>query len=204
MQAEAELKGLKFFFVKLLWLKAMYLMLLFNWLFEKLGLHKQIANRVLEPWYNITVVCTSTEWSNFYHLRNHPKAQPEIKALAEAMLEAHNFSIPHMLQAGQWHLPFVEESELDELGIVRARKVSVARCARVSYLNHEGKRSSVEEDEKLFQRLVGEEPKHASPAEHQATPAEDPNCQLGNFYGWVQYRKMIPNENLVEYKGLVI
>ena len=93
MQAEAELKGLKLFFVKLLWLKAMYLMLLFNWLFEKLGLHKQIANRALEPWFNITVVCTSTEWSNFYHLRNHPKAQPEIKALAEAMLEADRKSV---------------------------------------------------------------------------------------------------------------
>jgi len=204
MQADVELKGLKLFLVKLLWMKAMYLMLFVNWLLEKLGLHKQIANRITEPWFNITVVCTSTEWANFYSLRNHAKAQPEIKALAEVMLEAQNQSIPRMLQYGEWHLPFIEESDLEDLGLALAKKVSVARCARVSYLNHDGRRSSVEEDEKLFQRLVGEEPKHASPAEHQATPGDDPNRQLGNFFGWIQYRKMIPNENLVEYKGLVI
>lgn len=204
MQAETELKGLNLFLVKLVWLKAMYLMLFVNWVLEKLGLHKQIANRVLEPWFNITVVCTSTEWANFYHLRNHYKAQPEIKALAEAMLEAQNWSIPRMLQAGQWHLPFVEDSELEELGAKTALKVSVARCARVSYLNHDGRRSSLEEDLKLFERLVGEDPKHASPAEHQATPADSSREPCGNFFGWIQYRKMFPNENLVEYKDLII
>jgi thymidylate synthase ThyX len=204
MQAEAELKGWRLALAKLLWTKAAYLMLAVSWLFEKLGLHKQIANRILEPWFNITVVCTSTEWANFYHLRNHAKAQPEIRELAISMLEAQNASIPRMLQAGEWHLPFVEDSELEELGIKLALQVSVARCARVSYLNHEGKRSSTEEDQKLFVRLVGEDPKHASPAEHQATPADDPGEPCGNFFGWIQHRKMFPNENLVEYKGLTI
>lgn len=204
MQAEAELKGVKLFLVKLLWLKAMYMMLFVNWVFEKLGLHKQIANRILEPWFNITVVVTATEWANFYHLRYHPKAQPEIKELAEAMLEAQNLSIPRMLRSGEWHLPFIEESDLKELGLTLAKKVSVARCARVSYLNHEGKRSTLAEDEKLFVRLVGEEPKHSSPAEHQATPLENPREQSGNLIGWLQYRKLIPNENLPEYKGLKI
>ena len=204
MQAEAELAGWRLFLAKLLWTKAAYFMLAVSWMFEKLGLHKQIANRILEPWFNITVVCTSTEWANFYHLRNHKKAQPEIRELAVAMLEAQNQSIPVMLQPGQWHLPFVEGSELAELGFKSALRVSVARCARVSYMNHDGKRSTVEEDQKLFVRLVGEDPKHASPAEHQATPAEYPGEPCGNFFGWIQHRKMFPNENLVEYKGLTI
>ena len=204
MQAEAELKGLKLFLVKLIWLKAMYLMLFANWLLEKLGLHKQIANRILEPWFNITVVCTATEWANFYHLRNHSKAQPEIKELAVAMLEAQNQSIPRLLQHGQWHLPFIEESDLEEMGLKTALQVSVARCARVSYLNHDGRRSSLEEDQKLFSRLVGEDPKHASPAEHQATPADSVHASCGNFIGWTQHRKLFPNENLVEYKGLIL
>lgn len=204
MQAEAELKGWRLFLAKLLWTKAAYLMLAVNWMFEKLGLHKQIANRILEPWFNITVVCTSTEWANFYHLRNHVKAQPEIRELAVAMLEAQNQSIPRMLQAGCWHLPFVEDSELAELGIKAALQVSVARCARVSYLNHDGRRSSVEEDGGLFNRLLVEQPIHASPAEHQATPADHPLAPCGNFFGWIQHRKMFPNENLVEYKGLTL
>lgn len=204
MQAERELSGLNLFFVKLLWTKAAYLMLAVNWLFEKLGLHKQIANRILEPWFNITVVVTATEWANFYHLRNHAKAQPEIKALAEAMLEAQNSSTPTLVGYGKWHLPFVEAAELLGLGVERALKVSVARCARVSYMNHEGLRSSFEEDQKLYERLVGEDPKHASPAEHQATPSEDRSEPCGNFVGWVQYRKLFPSENLTEYKGLKI
>jgi hypothetical protein len=204
MQAEAELTGWRLFLVKMLWTKAAYLMLAVNWLFEKLGLHKQIANRILEPWFNITVVCTSTEWANFYHLRNHKKAQPEIKELAEAMLYAQNQSIPRMLQYGQWHLPFVEDSELVLMELKQALQVSVARCARVSYLNHEGRRSTFEEDLGLFNRLLVEAPIHASPAEHQATPAEDRFERSGNLIGWVQHRKLFPNENLVEYSGLTI
>jgi hypothetical protein len=204
MQAEAELVGWRLFLAKQLWIKAAYFMLAVNWLFEKLGLHKQIANRILEPWFNITVVCTSTEWANFYHLRNHKKAQPEIKRLAEVMLEAQNQSVPRLLQEGEWHLPFVDDSELAKLGIEVALQMSVARCARVSYLNHDGKRSSVDEDRKLFVRLVGEDPKHTSPAEHQATPAVHPCKPCGNFFGWVQHRKAFSNENLLEYKGLTV
>lgn len=202
MQAEAQLTGWRLKLAQLLWTKSAYLMLFVNWLFEKLGLHKQIANRILEPWFSITVVCTATEWANFYHLRNHHKAQPEIKELAEAMLEAQNNSLPRLLGYGQWHLPFIEDSELAAMTTKEALQASVARCARTSYLNHEGKRSSVEEDLKLFNRLLEEAPIHASPAEHQAMPAEDPKERSGNLVGWIQHRKLFPNENLTEYNGL--
>lgn len=203
MQADEELTGARLALAKALWKLGSLLMLGLSWCLEKVGLHKQIANRVLEPWFNITVVCTATDFGNFYHLRNHPKAQPEFKALAEIMLDAHNQSIPRMLQPGQWHLPFVEETEADELGIEKAIQVSVARCARVSYLNHEGRRSTYDEDVKLFERLVGNDPKHASPAEHQATPIH-PNERSGNFLGWGQFRKVLDNENLPYYPDLTI
>ena len=120
------------------------------------------------------------------------------------MLEAQNQSIPRMLKSGQWHLPFVAESEETSQGITDLLMVSVARCARVSYMNHEGRRSTLEEDLKLFQRLVAEEPKHASPAEHQATPLDYVDEPSGNFLGWGQHRKLIPNENLTYYAGLTI
>ena len=203
MQAEEELSGWRLTAAKWVWKFSGLLMLFMNWVLEKLGLHKQIANRILEPWFNITVIVSATNWGNFYHLRNHPKAQPEIKMLAEAMLEAQNQSIPRMLKAGQWHLPFISDEEFAELGLERAIHVSIARCARVSYMNHEGKKSTYEEDLKLFNRLLAEEPKHASPAEHQATPIH-PLEWSGNFLGWGQFRKLLENENLSYYPGLTI
>lgn len=203
MQAEAELAGWRLAAVKKLWVLGGYLSLGLSWCLEKLGLHKQIANRVSEPWFNITVVCTATDFANFYHLRNHAKAQPEIQALARAMLEAQNLSIPRMLKFGEWHLPFVEASELRTLGIQKACQVSVARCARVSYMNHEGVRSDFLEDIVLFNRLTAEIPMHSSPAEHQATPI-GADEQSGNFLGWGQHRKLLANENLTSYPGLLL
>ena len=175
----------------------------------KLGLHKQIANRILEPWAHINVLVTATEWDNFFELRAHKDAQPEIKALADAMWNAMSNSEPNSLEIGEWHLPFIHwrdhfsqcHQKNDGLDILK--KVSVARCARVSYLTHDGRRTPIEEDLALYERLVGSEPLHASPAEHQATPDEQwnnmgqgfnqwkaPNLH-GNFTGWIQNRKLL-------------
>lgn len=184
------------------------------------GLHKQLANRLLEPWAHIHVVVTATEWSNFYALRRHPDAQPEMKALADAMWVAQEGSVPQELRVGKWHLPYINVQDflLPEnqklIDVPTALKCSVARCARVSYLNHEGKTPSIEDDLKLYDRLVGSHPMHASPAEHQATPAtwNDPTTLKaerhtqgvvklwsnpwlhGNFTGWIQYRKTLEGE----------
>lgn len=179
----------------------------------ELGLHKQIANRILEPWAHINVVVTATDWKNFFALRRHPDAQPEIKALADAMWNAMQNSQPTNLNYGDWHLPYVTEEDwggdswktpaprLDYL-----RMVSVARCARVSYLTHDGKKTSIEEDIALYERLLGSTPLHASPAEHQATPDVCLDIMgtktwqnlkdWGNFTGWRQLRKLLPNENV--------
>lgn len=198
---------------------------------EEIGAHKQLVNRVLEPFLWVRGVISSTEMENFYALRRHPDAQPEIKALADAMWEAEQVSTPTLLQPGQWHLPYIKEADYDTTwtapdeslksdpaGITKLIKVSVARCARVSYLTHDGRETTVEEDAALYDRLVGSMPLHASPAEHQATPDTESFQQTlrdttagseeliasgltwdypeqhGNFTGWIQYRKTLPGE----------
>jgi thymidylate synthase ThyX len=167
------------------------------------GLHKQNINRYLEPFMHMEIVCTATEWDNFYSLRNHPDAQPEIQELARAMLVAHNESVPTQLSTGHWHLPFIKEGELELHGEELCKKISVARCGRVSYLNHEGKATTVEEDLKLYKKMIESKPMHASAAEHQAMAMLNPEYRCGNFVGWIQYRKTLDNEYNSSYEGLL-
>lgn len=164
--------------------------------FDAAGYHKQIVNRLLEPFMHINVVVTSTEWSNFYALRDHSDAEPHIQLLAQKMREAAYLSEPNQLLYGQWHLPYVSLVEQSDYGLDKCKAMSTARCARVSYLTHDGRVPSVDEDIELYTRLVGTNPLHASPAEHQATP--DPygeaRTQWGNFSYWKQHRKTLQGE----------
>lgn len=180
--------------------------------FDAAGYHKQIVNRILEPFMHISVVVTATNFDNFYWLRRHPDAQPEIKALADAMWEVQQASTPRLLRAGEWHTPYVRDEERDVLDTDDLLKISVARCARVSYLTHDGRTPDHVEDMKLYERLVGSTPLHASPAEHQAKADsasfdagglcmvwDNPHLS-GNFDGgWVQYRKTLPDERCDNY-----
>lgn len=175
--------------------------------FAEAGYHKQVVNRLLEPFSHINVVVTATEWSNFFALRCHPAAQPEMRVLAEAMRTAMAKSDPVSLAPGQWHLPYVPDAHGCEVCIVGydPLKVSVARVARVSYKTHDGREPDFEEDLRLYARLVGSVPLHASPTEHQATPDEwrgwsgaygsyeRPELH-GNLRGWVQFRKTLAGE----------
>ena len=156
-----------------------------------LGVHKQVANRLLEPFQLMRTIVTATEWANFFHLRDHEDAQPEIRALAVAMREAMEVSTPKRLSAGEWHLPYVLENEMQLIREEVLRKLSTARCARVSYLTHDGQTPDTDKDIALYERLVGSSPIHASPAEHQATPAKYADSRSGNFKGWIQHRKLI-------------
>lgn len=183
--------------------------------FADAGYHKQIVNRLLEPFCHINVVVTATEWANFFALRCHPDAQPEMRMLAEAMRAAMGASQPRLLRPGEWHLPYFDPEKDDvgnwlgsrmkpiELAQETCIKISVARCARVSYLTQDGRRPSIEEDLALYERLVASVPLHASPAEHQATPDVNIGNEVGgdiwarpklhgNFRGWVQYRRTLP------------
>lgn len=164
-----------------------------------LEVHKQYANRILEPFAHITVVCTATEYNNFFALRNHEAAQPEIHELARQMYELYSTNEPKQLQEGEIHLPFISDEERAAIKLETLVKMSVARCARVSYLNHEGKTPTLEEDLKLYDRLVGAAPIHASPAEHQACAEADPELRSGNFRGWTQYRQTLKDQNITKY-----
>ena len=152
--------------------------------FNNAGYHKQIVNRLLEPFSHINVLVTATEWNNFYELRRHKDAQPEIHELADVMYHVQSESIPKHVAYGAWHTPYAYGSSQDE---DTALKISAARCARVSYLTQEGKIPTVEEDIALFDRLMGAIPFHASPTEHQATPTIGP-VTSGNFKNWLQFR----------------
>lgn len=177
----------------------------------RLGIHKQYSNRILEPFSHITVVCTATNYSNFFALRLHPAAQPEICELARQMWAAYKSNKPRKLNVGEWHLPFITEDDFSENVEMYAKSIrltltelqirrSVARCARVSYLNHEGTIPTIEQDLQLYDRLLGSIPIHASPAEHQGQ-AIDTQHYSGNFRGWIQYRKTLPNENIKRFNG---
>lgn len=166
--------------------------------FAKAGYHKQIVNRLLENFGHINVVMSTTDLDNFFHLRDHPDAEPHIAHLAREMRKAVDASEPQKLNPGEWHLPYMGAYHAGQLE--DAIKVSVARCARVSYLTHDGRNTTWEEDIALYDRLVGD-PMHASPMEHQAqadsqSQGEWMNPQLhGNFTGFIQYRKTLPGEN---------
>ncbi len=162
-----------------------------------LNVHKQVANRLLEPFMWHTVIVSATAWENFLNLRCHPDAQPEIRLIATKMRDALERSVPTRLEPGEWHLPLIGEAEREEAGSAEElAKISIGRCARVSYLTHAGTRD-LAADTALYDRLL--ESGHMSPLEHVArpmTPAElGDGAWSGNFEGWISYRKLIPGES---------
>lgn len=166
----------------------------------QIGAHKQIVNRIIEPYLWANGIVTSTEWDNWFDLRAHEDAQPEIHELAIKMREAMENSTPKNLQVGEWHLPYILDHEKTDNYFQKPEnkdlliKISAARCCRVSYLKHDGQAPNISEDLALFDRLAGAVPLHASPLEHQATPFPDDihvdGAMSGNLKGWIQYRKV--------------
>lgn len=159
-----------------------------------LKIHKQLANRITEPFQYIQCVVTATGFKNWYRLRNHEAAQPEIQELARAMYEADQSTPAVGLIPGEWHLPYIDTEDDRELSLPLndAILVSVARCARVSYFLREGGKSNIEKDLQLAQRLAVES--HMSPFEHVAcaTPVK---CMIGNFHSFMQLRKFFYTES---------
>jgi thymidylate synthase ThyX len=160
-----------------------------------INLHKQLVNRILEPFAWITVIITATEWTNFFTQRTHPDAQPELKHVADLMLDAYRSSTPRTLAQGEWHTPLILPDEEAALPLQERLQISVARSARVSYLSHDGTRDHAKDIE-LYERLVGGGANgHWSPFEHVATPLASGDAWSGNFRGWEQYRKRFPQEH---------
>jgi hypothetical protein len=115
-----------------------------------MGLHKQHVNRLTEPFQYIKVVVTSSQWKNFFGLRDHAAADPTIQKLARLMHEAYNASTPTKLSDLEHHLPYITEEDFDRAELHRTQtgsqfttldfllRMSAARCARVSYNNFKG------------------------------------------------------------------
>lgn len=159
----------------------------------QIGLHKQVANRLLEPWMHQIVLMTATDMDNFFALRAEEHAQPEFRKLAYQMLDLYNANPPKRLAAGEWHIPF-SDKYCDGLSITDKLKVCTARAARVSYKNFEGEIDH-QKDFDLHDRLISQG--HVSPTEHAARALSDNSCS-GNFTGWLQYRKLLTGENRID------
>lgn len=193
MQARAELVGWRRAIAAGVWRLAAKATCGFAWALMKLNVHKQVANRLLEPFQYINVLVTATDWDNFFELRDHPDAQPEIQHLAEQMRAAMRVSFPAILQPGEWHLPYVTNDDRKQYDSEVLIKLSTARNARVSYMTFEGRKPNPKRDIGLHDRLVVSRPIHASPAEHVAR-AMDNDMYVRNFRGFVQYRVYLEQE----------
>lgn len=158
--------------------------------FHEAGYHKQIVNRLLEPFTFMKVVATGTEFANLFHLRCHPDAQPEFQELARCMKEAYDSHHSIILEPGEWHVPYYGEGYWRALGdstlgngakyntdsqfntLEDALMISASCCAQVSYRKND---DSIDKARDIYKRLVESKPMHASPFEHQATPMTHPN-----------------------------
>lgn len=222
MQAKEELTGVPKSLAVYTWRKAAEAAAEYARDMTKCETHKQVTNRILEPFQTMKVIVTATEWNNFWWLRDHPDAQPEIQKLARVMKGEYDFNKPVLLNEGMWHLPYVkdlidlewnQQDLFDELGNVitleQAIKISCSSCAQVSYRKLD---TSLEKAEDIYKKLVESEPVHASAFEHVAmvmteqtvgNPWQegithcdyDGNFWSGNFRNWIQYRQTIPGNH---------
>lgn len=190
--------------------------------FSAAGYHKQVANRLIEPFSWIDTLITSTSWANFFHLRDHDAAEPHFRDLAKLVRSAISGAMLTRLQAGEWHLPYITDEDRIEVHMIykdcapsvekekakldKLLRISAARCARISYAPFDGD-ASIKKELARYDMLIGSDAVHATPTEHQATPDwavicptsgsvegwDTPNLH-GNFNGWIQARKLIPGE----------
>lgn len=165
---------------------------------ERLGIHKQHVNRILEPFQYIKVIVTATDWCNFFALRLAPDAQPEMRELANAIYDEmnryHNKAVG-VLELDKEHsvvsLPYITDEDIKEIGKEEYHtlmKISAARCARVSYNNHDGSKPDIEKDLKLYGHLYNS--KHMSPMEHACIRDKDYR-KNANLNGWKSLRYLI-------------
>ena len=215
MQSKEELIGNELLNAKEAWLRARDRAVESAEELMECGMHKQYANRAIENFLYVKTILTGTEFENFFALRAHKDTQPEFQDLAYKMLDIYQLSEPKKLKAGEWHIPFgdnvneqrlvdcdafAKETEGMALGLgdgykdyisLFKRKIATARCARISYLNFEGK-DDYNKDIELHDIL--KESGHWSPFEHSAM-ALSTSEYSGNFKGWKQYRKTFYEEN---------
>jgi hypothetical protein len=189
MSGGVELIGWRLAGAKLVWRLLSMIVKFGNYLLCELGLHKQHANRWLEPIAWVDGVLSATDWDNLIKLRVHPDAQPEFYQLAYQIKVLLENCKPQNLKKGEWHLPYIDSEEV----IMSYSKplISASRMARVSYGFNPVR--DLEKDFKRAQMLLNSDPKHLSPFEGVAM-SSDETTRSGNFVGWTQYRSMIENK----------
>lgn len=175
--------------------------------FDKADYHKQVPNRLLEPFQWMKVVLTGTEFKNFFWLRDHPAADPTFQDLASNMHQVYNESVPVDLNPGDWHVPYYydgvwvaagvneegENVDIHNHTLQEALEISMSCCAQVSYRKLD---DSQEKAKRVVSRLnlngeQPEDPAHASPSEHQGTPMKFDPMVFNNFVenGVTSYHK---------------
>jgi hypothetical protein len=182
----------------------------------ELGVAKQDANRLLEPFMFTTIVATGTDraWEWFFKLRDHGDADPKIGKAAKLMHEAYGGSEPLELNEGEWHLPYIADKDRQRVVALEGTPtfpalnfsvdwingcdwrdlilahMSAARCARISYLRQHEDRS-VEDEVSRACELV--KSGHWSPTEHQAIvmPGHNQGGNFGNDQPFAQFRHLI-------------
>lgn len=194
MQAHSQLEGAELATAKALWNEDREHSILMARAMIDTNAAKQIVNRLVENHGHINVIITASEYANFFHVRNHRDALPEIRELARQMQFLHTNTTPDLVAYEGWHLPYITEEDrgsgLDKQELIL---VSTARCARVSYLTHDMRKPALEDDLRLAHDLVSGDPKHASPAGHQGTPLPTRDF-FKNVRGWAMHRAYIPGE----------
>lgn len=156
---------------------------------HSLGVHKQNFNRLLEPFQTMKTILTATEFDNFFKLRCHKDAMPEIRVLAELMRDEYNNSTPKLLKVDEWHLPYIEDD--CDLDLKTQKRISVSCCAQVSYRKLD---TTPEKALNIYDKLVSGDIIHGSAFEHVCRPLEANEKQVGNLIGFRQFRHEIENE----------
>lgn len=149
-----------------------------------------------------------SNWTeNDWRTSNIAQAEIHMQALAEAMWDAYNKSTPVFLRENQWHIPYRENIDRDNIDDVI--KIATARCARLSYMTFDNE-IDYEKDIKLHDKLI--ENGHLSPLEHicQCLTEEEYQASTktigfyngriileegwcGNLRGFKSYRYIIEN-----------
>lgn len=167
---------------------------------EGLNVHKQNACRLLEPYQNIRVCLTSTEWDNWDWLRKDEEAQGEIDDLAHLIYEARRIATKlgqyPLLRPGEYHVPFVKriqrkdgmryyDNNGNQITLDEAIMISMSCAAQTSYRNLD---ASLIKAEDIYSKLFDTRKVHASPSEHQATPIAATHRSLGFVRSDGKYR----------------
>ena len=217
MQGHGHLDGADHERARSAWLRARDYAVEQAWEMYHAGVHKQDVNRLLEPWAWVTQILTADDWgwNNFFALRCHAAAHPAFQRVARMLYLEYRKSVPEFIAFGQWHLPLVTpEQKQDFVWVPSGATItptlipdqvqfSAARCAWVSYVNHD-KDGTPEKMRSTFEKLMCHVPIHASPVEHQATPMHPdlkyPDHTRSNLRGWIQARKLIARERIDHYE----